>query len=179
MKQGIHMTEDNTQLSFDVITELKNAIQIIDHACEQGAFKGWGPINQVLGCRGRLLAFIELMEKTLSPEGEETSDIVEDGTAEVTDLPVAPPVEETVEPETAPPLAQDFYTPPVYDAPVEEFIPDEPSTTSTPVTPEPAPVDTRIDEELSQIQQRREELARAMADLDSQASVLSGSTPTA
>jgi hypothetical protein len=166
MKQGIHMTEDNTQLSFDVITELKNAIQIIDHACEQGAFKGWGPINQVLGCRGRLLAFIEIMEKALKPEGEEVSDVVEDGTVEVTDAPEAPVA--AVEPEYVP-------EPPL--APVEAVEPDEPSTNATQVAPA-EPVDTRIDEELSQIQLRREELARAMAELDYQASNLSGSTPT-
>jgi hypothetical protein len=66
MEQGHFMTED-TQVSFDLIAELKNAIQIIDHACDQGAFRGWAAVEQVLACRGRLVAFTELMQQAITP----------------------------------------------------------------------------------------------------------------
>lgn len=61
-------TEEANAISFDVVSELKNAVQIIDHAAEQGAFKGWNVINQVLGCRSRLVAYIELFQAALNPQ---------------------------------------------------------------------------------------------------------------
>lgn len=40
------------------ITDLQNAVQIIDYACEQGAFKGWKVIEQVIAVREKLAAFL-------------------------------------------------------------------------------------------------------------------------
>ncbi len=52
-------------VSFDVVTELNNAVAIIDYAAEQGAFKGWTVIDQVIACRGRLIAFVQMMEEAI------------------------------------------------------------------------------------------------------------------
>jgi hypothetical protein len=41
------------------LTDIQNALQVIDYACDQGAFKGWKTIEQVLGVRQRLNAFLE------------------------------------------------------------------------------------------------------------------------
>ena len=40
------------------IADLQNAVQIIDYACEQGAFKGWKVIEQVIAVREKLAAFV-------------------------------------------------------------------------------------------------------------------------
>ena len=41
------------------LSDLQNAIKVIDYACEQGAFKGWEVIEQVREVRGRILTFVE------------------------------------------------------------------------------------------------------------------------
>ena len=64
------MTEENTQTSFDVVAEIKNAVAIIDHAADQGAFRGWDAINQVFACRARLLSFVQMMEQALAAPNE-------------------------------------------------------------------------------------------------------------
>ena len=40
------------------IQDIQNALRIIDFAAEQGAFKGWSTINQVLAVRTRLEEFV-------------------------------------------------------------------------------------------------------------------------
>jgi hypothetical protein len=40
------------------INDLQAAVQIIDYAADQGAFKGWGVIEQVKVIRDRLNAFV-------------------------------------------------------------------------------------------------------------------------
>jgi hypothetical protein len=40
------------------ITDIADAVKIIDYAAEQGAFKGWGNIRQILIVRDRLDMFI-------------------------------------------------------------------------------------------------------------------------
>jgi len=140
------MSDENTQLSFDVIMELKNAVQIIDYAADQGAFKGWGSINQVLGCRGRLVAFIELMQGALQPDGATNETTSNEEMVQVDEVPA--------------------------------HVVDEPSTTAhvveaAPVQEEPV-VDNRIDEQLSAIQQRREQMLAELAALDQQAADVSG-----
>lgn len=40
------------------ITDLENVVKIIDHAAEQGAFKGWAVIEQVLAVRNKVQAFV-------------------------------------------------------------------------------------------------------------------------
>lgn len=40
------------------LNDIQNAVKVIDFAAEQGAFKGWGTIEQVLIVRNRLTAFV-------------------------------------------------------------------------------------------------------------------------
>lgn len=40
------------------LNDIQNAVKVIDFAAEQGAFKGWGTIEQVLIVRNRLNAFL-------------------------------------------------------------------------------------------------------------------------
>jgi hypothetical protein len=40
------------------VVDLQNAVKIIDHAAEQGAFKGWQVIEQVIAVRNKLNAFV-------------------------------------------------------------------------------------------------------------------------
>lgn len=78
-------THTESSASIDVLGEIKNAVAIIDHAAEQGAFKGWGIINQVLGVRGRLLAFADLMEQAIRQANPEAFAEEADGTDDTTD----------------------------------------------------------------------------------------------
>ena len=49
------MTElENVTLN---VTDIADAVKIIDFAAEQGAFKGWNNIRQILAIRDRLDAF--------------------------------------------------------------------------------------------------------------------------
>jgi hypothetical protein len=61
---------DNTQDNVPSleVTDIQNAIKIIDFACDQGAFKGWNVIKQVNGVRERLNAFAEFVESQKSEE---------------------------------------------------------------------------------------------------------------
>lgn len=45
-----------TQLNLD---DIKNAIECIDHAQEQGAYKGWETVIKVLEIRNRLSSFVQ------------------------------------------------------------------------------------------------------------------------
>lgn len=40
------------------LTDIQNAVKVIDFAADQGAFKGWPTIEQVLIVRNRLTAFV-------------------------------------------------------------------------------------------------------------------------
>ncbi len=64
------------------IEELIGAIQAIDIACEEGAYKGWEKIQQVFAVRHRLMIFVNFLQERMeeaskSAVGEAT------GTAEV------------------------------------------------------------------------------------------------
>lgn len=52
------------------ITDLQNAVQIIDYACEQGAFKGWKVIEQVIAVREKLAAFLAAAAPAPAPVEE-------------------------------------------------------------------------------------------------------------
>jgi hypothetical protein len=41
------------------VADIQNAIRVIDYAAEQGAFKGWGTIEQVLAVRNRMNEFLK------------------------------------------------------------------------------------------------------------------------
>jgi hypothetical protein len=49
------MTDSQITLN---ITDISDALKVIDYAAEQGAFKGWDNIRQILQMRDRLDAFI-------------------------------------------------------------------------------------------------------------------------
>jgi hypothetical protein len=46
----------DTQVSLNV-TDIADAVKVIDYAAEQGAFKGWENIRQIMKVRDRLEAF--------------------------------------------------------------------------------------------------------------------------
>jgi hypothetical protein len=41
------------------LVDIQNAVKVIDHAADQGAFKGWAVIEQVAQVRQKLNAFVE------------------------------------------------------------------------------------------------------------------------
>ncbi len=41
------------------LADLQNAVKIIDYACEQGAFKGWQVIEQVISVREKIATFLK------------------------------------------------------------------------------------------------------------------------
>lgn len=49
------MTEPSLNLS---ITDIADAVKVIDYASEQGAFRGWTNIRQILMLRDRLDTFV-------------------------------------------------------------------------------------------------------------------------
>jgi hypothetical protein len=66
--------ETTTEMASPVIqiTDLQNAVQIIDYACEQGAFKGWKVIEQVISVRETLVAFVAAATPAEVPEAQPT-----------------------------------------------------------------------------------------------------------
>lgn len=40
------------------LTDIQNVVHLLDHACNEGAFKGWANIEKVLLQRQRLTAFL-------------------------------------------------------------------------------------------------------------------------
>jgi hypothetical protein len=55
-----------TEVPSLTLADVKNAVNVIDHAAEQGAFKGWNVIAQVMQVRNRLATFVE----TAAPKTE-------------------------------------------------------------------------------------------------------------
>lgn len=58
------MNEDTAQVDGSkaptiTVDDIANAVQIIDYAADQGAFRGWKTIEQVLTVRARLQNFLE------------------------------------------------------------------------------------------------------------------------
>lgn len=41
------------------VVDIRNAVNVIDFACTQGAFKGWDTITQVMSVRNKLQAFVD------------------------------------------------------------------------------------------------------------------------
>ena len=50
------------------IEDIENAVNVIDYACEQGAFKGWNVIEQVNGVRNRLALFVKSVKPVKETE---------------------------------------------------------------------------------------------------------------
>lgn len=74
---------ENAAVTPDVsltLTDIANAVQIIDYAAQEGAFRGWETIEKVLGVRQRLNTFLVTAGAAgAAPEtGEgETTEVVE------------------------------------------------------------------------------------------------------
>lgn len=71
-----NIPENAPKISVD---DIKNSIRIIDFAAEQGAFKGWKVIEQVLLVRNRLNEFVLAVAPTEAVT--ETSDDVTETTS--------------------------------------------------------------------------------------------------
>lgn len=56
------------------IQDLTNALQIIDFAAEQGAFKGWATITQVMQVRNRIETFLKSVPTQETAEAETPAD---------------------------------------------------------------------------------------------------------
>lgn len=133
-------TQTNDGATFDVVAEIKNAIAVIDHAADQGAFKGWNVVNQVLAVRGRLSAFIEMMEAALAQQNME---------AAVEQQPVAP---ETADEPADGVMVEAEYADQVFEvSPPEGDLPPSPQ-------PEPTPVDSRTEELAARYERAKQEL---------------------
>ena len=61
--QSVDETVEGNEVASDApalgLVDIKNAIAVIDYAAEQGSFKGWGTIQQVMNVRQKLAAFVE------------------------------------------------------------------------------------------------------------------------
>jgi hypothetical protein len=67
------------------VSDIADAVKVIDFACEQGAFRGWETIRQVHGVRERLGAFVDAANAitTAAPEPAlEVETIPDDGESE-------------------------------------------------------------------------------------------------
>lgn len=53
------------------LTDIQNAVKVIDFAADQGAFKGWQVIEQVLSVRNRLNSFLSAAEDAQKNESAE------------------------------------------------------------------------------------------------------------
>jgi len=53
------------------VSDIQNAIRVIDYACDQGAFKGWNTIEQVMIVRNRMNEFL----KAVVPPTETATEI--------------------------------------------------------------------------------------------------------
>lgn len=54
------------------VGDIENAVKVIDFACEQGAFKGWQVVGEVMGIRNRLVTFLRSVQVPVS--GDENSE---------------------------------------------------------------------------------------------------------
>lgn len=53
------------------LQDLQNAVKVIDYAAEQGAFKGWAIIEQVLVVRNKINSFVAAAMPKEEPKKEE------------------------------------------------------------------------------------------------------------
>ena len=66
------------------LADVKNAVNVIDHAAAQGAFKGWETIAQVMQVRTRLANFVEAASPKVEGAAEGTTEEVADN-ADITE----------------------------------------------------------------------------------------------
>lgn len=56
------------------IGDIEAAVKVIDYAAENGSFKGWAVIQEVLVLRNRLVAFLESVTPAPAPAPETEGD---------------------------------------------------------------------------------------------------------
>ena len=83
MTTATEPTKDDVILS---LADIQNAVKVIDFAAEQGAFKGWNTIEQVLNVRNRLNTFISAAQANQPPAEGATDGLI-------TETPEAPAAE--------------------------------------------------------------------------------------
>ncbi len=59
------------------IAVIENAVRVIDHAAEQGAYKGWQVIEQVLNVRNALADFLRLVQAQASAPAPDADSAVQ------------------------------------------------------------------------------------------------------
>lgn len=78
------------------ITDIVNAVRVMDHMVEQGALKGWQIIQEVFGLRTRLNAFAETVIASEAAANAANAPVetnmVDAASVPVVDAPVAEPV---------------------------------------------------------------------------------------
>jgi len=77
------------------VTDISDAVKVIDHACDQGAFRGWENIRQILALRDRLDMFITAAAAITNQTPSEQTEIPEDITEETTEQPLESLAEES------------------------------------------------------------------------------------
>lgn len=70
-KAEIPEQQPGVNVSID-IGDLQNALNVIDFACEQGAFKGWGVIREVMVIREKLATFLAATAPARAASAEPT-----------------------------------------------------------------------------------------------------------
>lgn len=61
------------------LTDIANAVQVIDFAADNGAFRGWETIEKVLSVRQRLNTFLQAAGAAQAESADETSTEVVEG----------------------------------------------------------------------------------------------------
>lgn len=63
------VTNENTHLAPSIdLADLQNVVKVIDYACEQGAYRGWAVIEQVMAVRAKLTVFLNAAEAVVKEE---------------------------------------------------------------------------------------------------------------
>jgi hypothetical protein len=72
---GVVAEQNEAEASLQPITltvgDIETAVKAIDHACAEGAYKGWPLINEVFTNRNRLVQFLRQVSVPVSPAEEE------------------------------------------------------------------------------------------------------------
>jgi hypothetical protein len=71
------------------VTDISDAVKVIDHACEQGAFRGWTNIRQILALRDRLDLFTTAANAIPTETPPETPETPETAPVDETTTPPA------------------------------------------------------------------------------------------
>lgn len=83
------------------LSDIQNAIAVIDYAADQGAYKGWATIEKVLLVRNRMTAFLTAAsppEAAVEPAAEAASGTTTAPVDAPADVPAAAPVDAPTEP---------------------------------------------------------------------------------